>query len=65
MDKNKTFEYSEIRKIRDLVLDEMKNEVGILTVDHLILAEMRVQTIILAGADEEKVKKEKPQWQKK
>lgn len=59
------FDYKKIREIRALCIEEIASDITNLTTEHIKLAEMRVQTIIMAGLDETDIVKEKSKWQKK
>lgn len=57
-------DYKEIREIRKLVLDEMSSQFILLSTDHYIIAEMRIQTIIQAKLIAADVGKEQSNWKK-
>lgn len=58
--------YDKIRKLRELILEETKNQFGaVLNVDHHILVEHRLQSALLAGLDDVDVSKEKGNFNKK
>lgn len=58
-------DYREIQKIRKILLDEVASGATVLSVEHLQLVEMRVQTIVMAKLTFEDIKKEEKSWQKK
>ena len=60
----KTFNYKKVQELRNLLTDEISNHSTVMTVEHLKLAEMRLQTAIMAGLDDRDVDKEKLQWQR-
>jgi len=41
--------YEQIRMLRNILIDEMSSEVPRLTLEHLQIIEMRLQTLIMAG----------------
>lgn len=53
------FTYKKIRKLRKTLTEEVAATVPMLTTDHLMLVEMRVQTAIMADIDDGEVEKER------
>lgn len=51
--------YRQVQVLRELLIDEMASQIPHLTVDHLILVEHRLQTLMMAGViDFDDIKKE-------
>lgn len=61
---SKNFNYKKIRKLRESLTEEVSAQTSILTVDHLKLIEMRVQTAIMADLDDDEVEKERSNFKK-
>lgn len=59
-----TYTYAKLRKIRDLLWEELKEETINPSVEHKILVEHRLQSIIMAGLDENGVALEKDKFKK-
>lgn len=54
-----TYNYKQIKKMREDLFEELKDSFGILNVEHHKLLEMRVQTAIMAGLMDNDIEKEK------
>lgn len=54
--------YKKIRKLRQILTDELGATSPALTVEHLKLVELRVQTALLAGLDDDEVSKEEEEF---
>lgn len=61
----KALSYKKIRELRKLIWSEIESEFKAISVEHYMLAEMRLQSVIMAGLDDDDVKVEKISWQKK
>ena len=63
----KPTKYNQIRKLREMLLGELKIELGIqsLTLEHLKLVELRLQSLIHANLDDKEVEKEEGNWKNK
>lgn len=59
-----TWTYKKIRELRDTLTEELRSQVSTLTVDHLMLIEMRIQNILSSGLDEKAVELEKVEFKK-
>jgi len=57
--------YKEIQELRKLAIEEISSGATVISIEHLKLAEMRVQTAIMAGLGPIEVDKEKSKWLKK
>jgi len=57
--------YKEIQELRRLAIEEIASKSVNVTVEHLKLAEMHVQTVIMASLGPREVSKEEPQWRRK
>lgn len=55
----KEYNYKQIQKMREALLEETKESFGLLNVEHHKLVEMRVQTAIMAGLIDNDIDKEK------
>lgn len=51
--------YAEVRLLRQLLTEELKSNFTTITVQHMMLIEQMLQTIILAGLNREDVEKER------
>ncbi len=50
--------YKQIQLMRDLLIDELRPTFTSITVEHLKLVEMRLQTILMAGVTDTDIKGE-------
>ena len=52
------YSYEQVKQLRELLIDEMAENVHILTVEHLKLVEMRLQTVLMLGIGMDNLRKE-------
>lgn len=51
--------YKQIQIMRDLLIEELRPSFTTITVEHMKLVEMRLQTLIMAGISQESLQAEK------
>ncbi len=51
--------YKQIQLMRDLLIEEIRSNFTTITVEHLKLIEMRIQTLIMAHLDKDAIEMEK------